>query len=116
MLSFPFFLLSLPTWLKCPHDSNLVMTMKLKINLRNEGVKITSVWEGRRAQLPPLLGLHIWGLEHGKETLALVSCGAAKFLPNRLSGAHLLVLSSLSHKSSNLHNSPSYSATSVVIP
>lgn len=90
--------------------------MKLKINLRNEGVKITSVWEGRRAQLPPLLGLHIWGLEHGKETLALVSCGAAKFLPNRLSGAHLLVLSSLSHKSSNLHNSPSYSATSVVIP
>lgn len=31
------------------------MTMKLKINPRNEGVKITSVREGCRAQLPHCL-------------------------------------------------------------
>lgn len=66
LLFFSFFLLSLPTWLKCPHDSNLAMTMKLKINLRNEGVKITSVWGGCRTQLPPLLSLHIRGMQHGK--------------------------------------------------
>lgn len=42
--------------------------------------KITSVREDCRAQLPHLLGLHIWGLQHGKEVLAPVGCGPARSL------------------------------------
>lgn len=110
-----FFLSSLPTWLKCPRAGNLAMTMKLKINPRNEGVKITSVREGCRAQLPHLLGLHIWGLQRGKEVLAPVGCGPARssLMLSAPGWTGPVVLASWSL---SLHNPPSCFATSVVIP
>lgn len=55
----------------------------MKLKIRNEGVKITAVWERLcGVQLPQLLGLHICVLQDGKEVKlqAPVSHGPAKSL------------------------------------
>lgn len=90
----------------------------MKLKIRNEGVKITAVWERLcGVQLPQLLGLHICVLQGGKEVKlqAPVSHGPAKSLLifSLCPAPGTRVLASLSP---GLHNASSYFPTPRLIP